>query len=57
MHLSDEKKWIYGSLVLTVAFFLILIFLPLFTITDSIGAPVHVPSAVGQGAAGEHEGH
>lgn len=57
MHLSHEKKWIYGSLFLTVAFFLILIFIPLFTISDTIGTPTHAPSAVSQGAAGEHEGH
>ena len=31
MHLSHEKKWIYGSLILTVAFFIVLIFIPLFT--------------------------
>jgi cytochrome c oxidase subunit 4 len=57
MHLSDEKKWIYGSLVLTVAFFLVLIFIPLLTGSDTIGTPVHLPSAVSQGAAGEHAGH
>ena len=57
MHLSDEKKWIYGSLILTAAFFLVLMFIPLLTSSDTIGTPVHVPSAVSQGAAGEHEGH
>src|SRR5512134_1902714 len=46
MHLSDEKKWIYGSLVLTVAFFLFLIFMPLLTMSDTIGTPIHAPSAV-----------
>ena len=32
MHLSHEKRWIYGALLLTVAFFIVLmIVLPLFT--------------------------
>src|SRR5580704_10232591 len=39
MHLSHEKEWIYGSLLLTVAFFIVLIFVPLFTIMDTIGSP------------------
>jgi cytochrome c oxidase subunit 4 len=37
MHLSHEKQWIYGSLVLTVLFFIVLIFVPLFTVMDSTG--------------------
>jgi caa(3)-type oxidase subunit IV len=39
MHLSHEKKWIYGSLLLTVVFFIVLIFVPLFTVSDTIGKP------------------
>jgi caa(3)-type oxidase subunit IV len=39
MHLSHEKKWIYGSLLLTVAFFIVLIFVPLFLVSDTIGTP------------------
>src|SRR5712671_1419123 len=39
MHLNHEKKWIYGSLILTVACFIVLIFVPLFTILDTIGTP------------------
>lgn len=39
MHLSHEKKWIYGSLLLTVVFFIVLIFVPFFTISDTIGRP------------------
>jgi cytochrome c oxidase subunit 4 len=59
MHLSHEKRWIYGSLVLTVAFFLILIFIPLLTTSDTIGTPIHVPGAAtgAAGAADEHAGH
>ena len=37
MHLSDEKKWIYGALLLTVAGFIILMSVPLFTVLDGIG--------------------
>jgi cytochrome c oxidase subunit 4 len=41
MHLSHEKPWIYGALLLTVVFFVVLLFLPLFTSLDSlsIGSP------------------
>jgi caa(3)-type oxidase subunit IV len=42
MHLSHEKKWIYGALLLTVVGFLVLIFLPLATISDSIGTSTEV---------------
>jgi cytochrome c oxidase subunit 4 len=37
MHLSHEKKWIYGALLLTVVFFVVLLFLPLATVSDTIG--------------------
>jgi cytochrome c oxidase subunit 4 len=37
MHLSHEKKWIYGSLLLTVLFFFVLIFIPLATVSDTFG--------------------
>jgi caa(3)-type oxidase subunit IV len=37
MHLSNEKKWIYGALLLTVMFFAVLLFVPLFTVLDGIG--------------------
>jgi len=42
MHLSHEKMWIYGALVLTVLGFLILMTVPSFTTRDSIGTPTHV---------------
>ena len=38
MHLSNEKKAIYGALLLTLAFFIVLMFVPLFTMMDHIGA-------------------
>ena len=42
MHLSHERKWIYGALLLTVAFFLVLMAIPIFTIMDTIGT--HKPA-------------
>lgn len=41
MHLSHEKRWVYGVLMLTAAFFFVLLLLPLFTSLDSlaIGSP------------------
>ena len=53
MHLNHEKQWIYGSLILTVLFFVVLIFVPLFTTMDTFGthiagpAPAHAPAAAG----------
>jgi cytochrome c oxidase subunit 4 len=40
MHLSNEKRWIYGALLLTVVFFVVLLFLPLATVSDTIGTPI-----------------
>ena len=45
MHLSDEKKWIYGSLLLTVVFFIVLMSVPSFTNMDTIGT--HEPAVGG----------
>ena len=52
MHLSHEKKWIYGSLILTVIGFVILMLVPSLTIGDGIGTPIHV-----EAPAAEHPGH
>jgi len=49
MHLSSEKKWIYGALILTVIGFVILMTVPSLTINDSIGTPIHVAPAEGHG--------
>ena len=54
MHLSHEKQWIYGALLLTVAFFVVLMAVPFFTISDTIGTPLHHEVAASGGA---HEGH
>jgi cytochrome c oxidase subunit 4 len=45
MHLSHEKKWIYGALLLTVVFFFVLLFLPLLTVSGGIGKPIGKPAA------------
>jgi len=44
MHLNHEKKWIYGSLILTVVFFVALLFLPLLSMADGIGKPTGHPA-------------
>ena len=51
MHLSHEKKWIYGALILTVIGFVILMLVPSLTISDGIGTPIHVEAPAG-GARG-----
>jgi caa(3)-type oxidase subunit IV len=45
MHLSHEKKLIYGALVLTVIGFIILMSVPMFTVMDSIGTPTGAANA------------
>ena len=50
MHLNHERRWIYGALILTVVFFVVLMCIPIFTTMDTIGTPIHVPTA-------EHSGH
>jgi cytochrome c oxidase subunit 4 len=50
MHLNHEKRWIYGALLLTIAFFIVLLFLPLLFILNGIGTPLAVPAAVVEGA-------
>jgi cytochrome c oxidase subunit IV len=57
MHLNHERKWIYGSLLLTVAGFIVLMLVPIFTTSDTIGkpsawslvAPAHEGAAEGSG--------
>jgi len=44
MHLNNEQRWIYGALVLTVFFFIVLMCLPLFTTLDTIGTPIQAIS-------------
>jgi cytochrome c oxidase subunit IV len=53
MHLSNERKWVYGALLLTAVFFVVLMSVPMFTNMDSIGTPIHPPSA-GAAHGAEH---
>ena len=52
MHLSHEKKWVYGALILTVIGFAVLMLVPSLTLGDTIGTPIHV-----EAPAAEHTGH
>jgi cytochrome c oxidase subunit IV len=36
MHLSHEKKAIYGALLLTLVFFIVLLFVPILTVMDRV---------------------
>jgi len=51
MHLSHEKKWIYGALLLTAFFFIVRLFLPLLTVSGGIGKAAGAPAAHESGAA------
>ena len=57
MHLNHEKRWVYGSLILTVVFFIVLMSVPFLTITDTFGTHLTGPAAGHEAAAGEHAGH
>jgi cytochrome c oxidase subunit 4 len=37
MHLSHERRWVYGTLILTVVFFFVLLMLPVLTSLDGLG--------------------
>ena len=52
MHLSHERKWIYGALILTVVGFIVLMTVPMLTMMDHIGTPIQVAAP-----AAEHGGH
>src|SRR3954471_19599160 len=52
MHLSHERQWIYGALILTVIGFAILMLVPSLTMNDHIGTPIHV-----EAPAAAHTGH
>ena len=54
MHLSHEKQWVYGALLLTFVGFLVLLAVPLFTVMDTIGTPIH--SAAGPAESGAEAG-
>jgi caa(3)-type oxidase subunit IV len=41
MHLREERRWIYGMVILMAAGFFVLLLIPVFTVHDMIGTPVH----------------
>ena len=45
MHLSHERKWVYGALLLTLIGFIVLMSVPLFTVMDTVGTPNAAPAA------------
>jgi caa(3)-type oxidase subunit IV len=49
MHLKSERTWIYGVLILTVVFFVALIFLPIFTVHGGTGTPLPAEQGVSRG--------
>jgi len=51
MHLSHEKKWIYGSLIMCAVGFILVILLPLFTIGNTFGTPIEVARGAAEHAA------
>ena len=53
MHLNHEKKWIYGSLILTVVFFIVLLFVPYLTISDTFGTHISAPGPPAHGESGQ----
>jgi hypothetical protein len=58
MHLNHEKKWIYGSLLLTLAFFIVLMTVPMFTLMDTIGTETVREVSTGSAHPGaEPKGH
>jgi len=48
MHLNDEKSFIYLTLGITVAFFLVLFFMPILWHNDTMKSPDHVPIQNGE---------
>jgi caa(3)-type oxidase subunit IV len=48
MHLNHEQKWIYGALLLTILFFVVLLFLPLATVSDTIGTSTHAAAVAAE---------
>lgn len=54
MHLVGERKAIYWTLLLTVFFFMVLIFIPILGHTNTFGVYKTVPNANAPATAGAH---
>ena len=57
MHLKGEKKWITGTLVLTVIFFFVLLFMPLLWDNNSVGYGNGAYENVSHGHKEHHDHH
>jgi caa(3)-type oxidase subunit IV len=51
MHLNHERWWIYGSLIITVVFFVVLLLVPISTSADHIGTLSDWAAGAAAGAA------
>ena len=54
MHLVDERKGIYATLLVTAIFFLVLLFIPLLGHADRVGEYMTLPNANAPAEHGEH---
>jgi len=57
MHLNNERRFIYGVLLLTVVFFFVLLFMPLFWHTNNIGYGNGAYENVSHGNIEHHDDH
>ena len=57
MHLNNEKKWIYAVLMLTILFFFVLLFMPLFWHTNNIGYGNGAYENVSHEHVDDHDSH
>ena len=55
MHLNNERPFIYGVLMLTVVFFFVLLFMPLFWHTNNIGYGNGAYEEVERNNSGHHD--
>jgi cytochrome c oxidase subunit 4 len=55
MHLINERRMIFGALILTAVFVLALVFLPLLGLSDQLGTPVQIDGV--KGPPGAAQGH
>ena len=46
MHLNNEKSTIYWTLAMTVAFFIVLFFMPIMWEKNTLKSPDHIPSLI-----------
>ena len=57
MHLNYEKNFIYGTLLLTIVFFFVLLFMPLFWHTNNLSLEQGAFENVNHSTSDQHNGH